>query len=258
MAWWGKVIGGTLGFVLGGPLGAMLGVSFGHSFDRTASGRARLNSGDQERVQAAFFTATFAVMGHIAKADGRVSRDEIAMARQLMKHMRMDAAQQKVAASLFDQGKSPEFDLHAVLEQFRRECHRRNTLINMFMEIQIQAALADGRIAPEESDILKQVARALGIANADLEQLINMIRGSHAAHNQGDRVSLDEAYHILGVTADTPLPQIRKAYRRLRSQHHPDKLVSKGLPEEMMKLANEKTHEIRSAWEQVKQAHRSA
>ncbi len=253
MAWWGKVIGGTLGFMLGGPLGALLGVSFGHRFD-AGGASTRLGAGAQERVQAAFFTATFAVMGYIAKADGRVSRDEIAMAKQVMGHMGLNAAQREVARSLFDQGKETGFELTEIVEQFRRECHGRTNLIRMFMEIQIQVALADGHIAPEENDILKQVAQMLGVAQADLEQLINLIRGASHGASRGKQQSLDDAYKILGIDADTPLPEIRKAYRRLLSRHHPDKLVAKGLPEEMMKLANEKTHEIRTAWEQVKQA----
>ena len=254
MAWWGKVVGGAFGFMLGGPLGALLGASFGHQFDVRAQSGPRAEAGYQERVQAAFFTATFAVMGHIAKADGRVSRDEITMAEQLMGHLKLDAAQRKLAESLFKQGTAPGFDFEGVLEQFRRECHRRSTLVRMFMEIQIQAALADGHIAPEESDILRQVARMLGVARADLEQLINFIRGARASHDGGDKVSLTDAYRVLGVNADTPLPQVRKAYRRLLSRHHPDKLVAKGLPEEMIKLANEKTHEIRTAWERIKHA----
>ena len=256
MAWWGKVVGGAFGFMIGGPLGALLGASFGHQFD--AGSKSHHHVGDQERVQAAFFTATFAVMGHIAKADGRVTQDEIALAEQLMGQMKLSTDQRKLARSLFDEGKQSDFQLEGILEQFRQECHRRSTLIRMFMEIQIQAALADGRIAPEESDILKQVAGALGIAHDDLEQLINLMRGTHASHRKGDQISLADAHRILGVKPDTPLPEIRKAYRRLLSRHHPDKLVSKGLPQEMVKLANKKTHEIRTAWEQVKQARQAS
>lgn len=254
MAWWGKLLGGTFGFMLGGPLGALLGASLGHSFDQGLSGQQQ-HAGQQERVQTAFFTATFAVMGHIAKADGRVSRDEIVLAQQVMHHMKLDDAQRQLARKLFDQGKQDGFQLDAVLLQFRAECHGRSNLIRMFMEIQIQAALADGKIVPEENQILQRVADAIGIARGDLERLIEMIRGAtHGATGAGDHLELRDAYRILGVKADTPLPEIRKAYRRLRGQHHPDKLVSKGLPEEMMQLANDKTHEIRSAWECVKQA----
>lgn len=265
MAWWGKVIGGAFGFMLGGPIGALLGASFGHQFDARAR-RPALDAGGhsdygdahdfdpgaQERVQAAFFTATFAVMGHIAKADGRVTRDEIALAEQLMDNLQLDAAQRKFAQRLFNQGKQANFDLDAVLAQFRHECHGRSTLVQMFVEIQIQAALADGRIGPEESAALRRMAAALGVARAELERLIRQIRGADSYHAHGDRASLGDAYRILGVPKDAPLAEVRRAYRRLISQHHPDKLVSKGLPEEMVKLANEKTHEIRAAWETIK------
>jgi len=259
MAWWGKVIGGTLGMMLGGPIGALLGASLGHQFDaRPRQAGFSAGAGDQERVQAAFFTATFAVMGHIAKADGRVTRDEISLAKQLMDNLQLDGAQRKLAQALFNEGKQAGFDLDAVLEQFRRECHRRSTLVQMFVEIQIQAALADGRIDPEENDVLQRMAPALGIGLGDLERLIGQIRGAGAFHDRGDRVSLGDAYRILGVAENTPLPQVRKAYRRLLSQHHPDKLVSKGLPEEMVKLANEKTHEIRAAWEKIREARQAS
>lgn len=261
MAWWGKLAGGTFGFMLGGPLGALLGASLGHQLDaglKSRSGQARLRVGDQERIQAAFFAATFSVMGHIAKADGRVTPDEIAMAEQLMQHMQLDKAQKILARTLFNEGKQPDFQFDLVLEQFRRECIRRSTLIRMFLEIQIQAALADGRLDPEENKILRHVAQVLGVAAGELEQLINLIRGASASQDKGGQLSLTEAYRILGVKSKTPLPEVRKAYRRLLSQHHPDKLVSKGLPEEMIKLANKKTHEIRTAWNQVKQARQGA
>lgn len=262
MAWWGKVVGGAFGFMLAGPLGALLGASLGHRFDASQSANSEsLNyrAGHQERVQAAFFTATFSVMGHIAKADGRVTSDEIAATEQLMSHLRLNQAQRKLAKSLFNEGKRASFHVDEVVQQFRQECHRRNSLIGMFLEIQIQVALADGRINPKENDVLRQVALNLGFSRAELEQMINRISSAHAsASGSHEDLSLEEAYRVLGVTKSTPLADIRKAYRRLRSQHHPDKLVAKGLPEEMMKLANEKSHEIREAWECVKQARQAS
>lgn len=254
MAWWGAVLGGAFGFMLGGPLGALLGASLGSRFSTGGGGVPRLGAGAQERVQTAFFTATFAVMGHIAKADGRVTRDEIALAEQVMTHIQLNAAQRKLARQLFNQGKLDDFPLNEVLAQFRRECHRRGNLLRMFMEIQIQAAFADGQLAATEHRILQSVASQLGLARADLEQLINFIRGATAGEQKSTGPSLDDAYRILGITAHTPLPEARKKYRRLLSRHHPDKLVGQGLPEEMIRLANEKTHEIRSAWEKIKAA----
>ncbi len=256
MAWWGKVVGGTFGFLIGGPIGAMLGASLGHRIDRGFSRsdqRQRYFLGDQERTQAAFFTATFAVMGHISKADGKVSADEISLANQLMSHMQLDQAQKKSAIELFDLGKAAEFDLAGVLMQFRQECHRRSTLLRMFLEIQVQMAFADGRLDSKENIILREIAQALGFRQSDLQMIIEMIRGGSTPTQKGSNL---DPYKVLGVTPKTPFNEIKKAYRRLLSQHHPDKLVSKGLPEEMVKLANEKTHEIRMAWQRVQEIHK--
>ena len=260
MAWWGKLVGGTLGFMVGGPIGAMLGASFGHNFDAKSQARhggqqkrVGYSPGNQERTQAAFFAATFSVIGHIAKADGHVSKSEIALAEQLMTHMQLNAQQKEMAMSLFNQGKSPDFQLDAVLQQFKSECHRRTTLIRMFLEIQVQAAMADGRMDPSESEILQRVALTLGFKLSDLEQIINMIK-SGGASEAGQQMTLEEAYNIIGADEKMTMVDIRKLYRKLRSQHHPDKLVSKGLPEEMIKLANEKTHEIQTAWKLIQKS----
>ena len=147
MAWWGELIGGTVGFMLGGPLGALLGSSVGHQFDARGrqKGSGKFLPGNQERTQAAFFTATFSVMGHLAKADGRVSAQEIQAASAVMSQMQLTPSQREAAIDLFEQGKEPDFPLDDILKQFRTECHRRMTLLRMFLEIQVQAALADGR-----------------------------------------------------------------------------------------------------------------
>ena len=254
MSWWGKLIGGTLGFFLGGPLGAMLGAYFGHGFDNRDGDRQRALPGDQERVQAAFFTATFSVMGHLAKSDGRVTRDEIDLANALMSEMQLQEDQRKLARSLFNQGKEPDFDFTSVVNQFRRECHRRTTLLRMFMEIQVQAAFADNRLDPAENRLLVRLNEMLGFDRRVLDQVIDLVRGSAHAHETPGKYDLADAYAVLGVEPDTPLPEVRKAYRRLLSQHHPDRLVSKGLPEEMIRIANEKTGEIRKAWEAIREA----
>ena len=263
MSWWGKLAGGAFGFMLGGPLGALLGAVLGHNLDKGLRGLEQdegIAPGDQERVQTAFFTATFSIMGHLAKADGRVSKDEIALARTVMERMDLDADMRRAAIELFDQGKRAHFPLDDVLEQFRRECHRRSTLIQMFIEIQLQAAYADGRLDISEEQMLLHICQRLGIPQFLFRQLQRMVEAQHGFGGAGrqsreaPRPSLDDAYAMLGVSASASDAEVKKAYRRLMSQHHPDKLVAKGLPEEMMKLAAEKTGEIRKAYEQVKEA----
>lgn len=257
MGWWGKVLGGTFGFMLGGPLGALMGAAIGHSFDKGVGTAHRLNPGDQERVQTAFFTASFSVMGHIAKADGHVSETEIAMAERIIAQMQLDTEQRKTAVALFQQGKEEGFPLDEVLQQFKYECHRRNNLIQMFIEIQLHAAYADGRVDPAERQVLEKIAHNLGIPGFVMRQMEALVQAQYQHQQQGParaHTSLDEAYGILGVSKDDDQATIKKAYRRLMNQHHPDKLVAKGLPEEMMKLAAEKTHEIKMAYEAIKDA----
>jgi DnaJ like chaperone protein len=259
MGWWGKVIGGAFGFMLGGPLGAVLGAALGHNFDRglsQATEPVHGATGDTERIQQAFFTATFSVMGHVAKADGRVSEIEISMANQIMSQMMLDAEQRKVAQHLFNEGKQADFDLSGVLEQFRKECHRRFHLIQMFLEIQIATLLADGVVHRKERNIIYDIGRQLGVSEHVIDQLIAMVQGqqyyAHDLHKPATARDLREAYAVLGVEQSATDDEVKKAYRRLMNQHHPDKLVSKGLPEEMIKLATEKTQEIKRAYEQIK------
>ncbi len=266
MAWWGKLLGGTFGFMLGGPLGAVLGAALGHGFDRgldAVGGAEPLDPGERERVQTAFFTATFSVLGHLSKIDGRVSPEEIGLAQAVVEEMDLSADLRRTGIQLFNQGKAADFPLDEVLDQFRRECHRRQTLVRIFLEVQIQGAYADGRLASAEERLLAHMAERLGFSRADLAVLERMIRAQRgfAGADGGSRPppraaepSLDDAYALLGVSPDDSDAAIKKAYRRLLSQHHPDKLVSKGLPEEMMKLAAHKTHEIKQAYERVKVA----
>ncbi|MGA0807093.1 MAG: co-chaperone DjlA [Pseudohongiellaceae bacterium] len=260
MSWWGKVIGGTFGFMLGGPLGALLGASLGHNFDR-GMGRLQHDGGfsagpDVERIQSAFFTTTFSMMGYLAKADGVVTRDEIAMAESVMVQLRLDQAQKKVAISLFNQGKDSGFPAQQVLEQFRHECHGRRNLLQMFLEILIATALADGKLNPVEQRILQQTAYSIGYSGPEfLEILQRQQAGAHMQTQRPDSAAaLKDAYKLLGVAGTATDDEVKKAYRRLMNQHHPDKLVARGLPEEMMALAHKKTMEIKEAYELVRKS----
>jgi len=252
MAWWGKVIGGALGYMFGGPLGALLGVALGSNFDRGLNITDEFSPGEQQRVQAAFFTACFSVMGHIAKSDGRVTADEISAAQRIMAQMQLTPEQKQAAIRLFNEGKQAGFPLHDVVQQFKRECHRRRNLIQMFIEIQLATAMADGTLHQAERRIILDVAATLGFSQHEIEHLIHLASGTQQQQPGG--LSLDEAYAMLDVGPDSSDAEVKKAYRRLMSQHHPDKLVAKGLPEEMVKLATEKTAEIRKAYEHIMQS----
>jgi DnaJ like chaperone protein len=255
MSWWGKIAGGGLGFAMGGPLGALLGAVLGHQVDKAS--KNNFDAGSQERTQAAFFTATFSVMGHIAKADGHVSPQEIQMAEQVFAQMKFDPGQRAAAIELFNQGKKDDFDLDEVLDQFRRECGRKISLIQVFMQIQLQAAYADGRKDPAEERVLERICNQLGYPVAMLAQLEALLfaqqhQYSGAGQQEATQSELDNAYAVLGVKENASDDEVKRAYRKLMHQNHPDKLISKGLPEEMIQVATEKSKHIQRAYDLIK------
>jgi len=293
---WGKLLGGVFGFMVGGPLGAVLGAALGHSFDKgvqlqltSDSAEEPLAPGDADRVRMAFFTTTFSVLGHVSKADGRVDPSEIQLAEAVMERMSLTPELRDAAIKLFNQGKQADFELEPILVQFRQECQRRTSLYRIFLEIQIQAALADGVMADDEEAVLITMADVLGFSSFAFRQLEMLVRvsmgmadaaetaargGARARHGSGARsgsagdgrssggrgasgsasFTLKDAYHVLGVTASDDKATVKRAYRRLMSQHHPDKLIAKGLPEEMVKLATDKAQNIRAAYDLVREA----
>ncbi len=266
MSWWGKIAGGVFGYLVGGVLGAILGIALGHAFDRGITGLDSPRGGHRVRVQAAFFQATFAIMGHVAKADGRVSKDEIDHAESVMRQMHLSPSQRQEAMRRFNEGKQPDFDREAVLQRFRRECRRRNALVQMFIEIQLRAAYADGHMDAAEERVLLHVCHTLGIPEERFRLLERMLRGGgherwQGAHRRGrgepierGGMSIDDAYATLGVSAEAGNDDIKKAYRKLMSEHHPDKLLAKGLPDEMVEVAKSKSQHIGRAYERIKEA----
>ena len=256
MSWWGKIAGGAFGFMLGGPLGALFGAAMGHQFDKGLSlDHQNLNVNSQEQIQAAFFTATFSVMGHIAKADGKVTEDEIQIARDVMAQMSLTPDQTQAAQTLFKSGKEADFLYTEIVAQFRQLCGRQSNLLRMFMEIQFHAAYADGEVHPAEREILLDLNRLLGFDNNFFSQLEAAVRlhseGPRGETRKSTQQQLSDAYQLLGVSSDSSDSEVKRAYRKLMSRHHPDKLVAKGLPEEMMNLATQKTQEIKAAYELI-------
>ena len=271
MRWLGKVLGGSFGFLIGGPLGAIVGTALGYQLDKGMEHSSRpAFRHDEGRVQMAFFTATFSVMGHIAKADGRVSRAEIELAESVMANMDLTGDLRWRAQRLFTEGKSNAFPLDETLDRFRHECRRRTPLMRMFIEIQLRAALADGGIRAGEEQLLLRICDRLGFSRFEFQSLKRLLlaqqRFSSAASGGRRRTyttarrnsNMDDAYAMLGLTAAASDTDITRAYRRLISQNHPDKLIAKGLPEEMMKIATEKTQQIRKAYELIRSSRHSS
>jgi DnaJ like chaperone protein len=254
MNWTGKLVGVIIGS-LAGPVGAAVGLFLGHQFDR-GIGSARQSGFDG--VGQVFFETTFGVMGHVAKADGRVSEAEIQAARGIMSRMRLDPTQVQEAIRLFTAGKAADWPLERELARLREALGTRRTLRRAFLEIQMEAALANGQLGAETRDMLWRIASALDLGRVELAQVEALLRFGRGFGGERDlaspRASAADAYRVLGLDPGATDAEVKLAYRRLMNQHHPDKLRARGMPESMIPVAEAKTREIRAAWDTLRAA----
>ncbi|MCL1076669.1 co-chaperone DjlA [Parashewanella spongiae] len=250
---WGKVFGVIIGFMFGRFFGALLGLWLGHAYDRRQGMVGLLKTAAQRQAQ--FFNSTFAVMGHVAKASGQVTETDIRIATMLMQQMRLQGDAKRDAQNAFREGKQADFDLEACLQSFRQIAGRRTELLKMFLEIQIQTALADGELHPKELQVLSSIAKQLGFSQQQLESMLERWKAEfkfQQSASGSNTTSEADAYQLLGLTGSSSDKDIKRAYRKLMNEHHPDKLVAKGLPNEMMELAKRKAQDIQAAYDKIK------
>ncbi|MEI2266268.1 co-chaperone DjlA [Erwinia sp. CGal63] len=266
MRYWGKVIGLVLGLLSGtGFWGLAIGLLFGHLIDKARAVQGQGYFANQQTRQALFFSTTFQVMGHLTKSKGRVTDADIQMASLLMDRMQLHGEARTAAQQAFRQGKEGDYPLRSKLRELRSACFGRFDLIRMFLEIQIQAAFADGSLHPNERQVLYVIAEELGISHAQFDQFLRMMQGGQqfgggGGYQRGGSQgyapprgpTLEDACSVLGVKSSDDATTIKRAYRKLMSEHHPDKLVAKGLPPQMMEMAKQKAQEIQAAYDLIK------
>lgn len=271
MPFWGKVLGLIFGFMFLKIPGAILGVIVGHLFDRAYSQDFNKMGGfgrfftDQSglKQQAIFFHSLFAALGHLAKSDGHVTEREIQLASALMDEMQLHGDARREAQEAYREGKAADYPIVDTLKNLYENCHGRRDILQVFLEILIQAAFVDGNLSKAELRVLEKVAQALGFKRQDLEFLLAAYdaqvrfrqRGSRqqAGSSYTETQSLDDAYQIIGVSAQDDEKTIKRAYRKRMSEHHPDKLASKGLPQQALDMAKKKTQDIQAAYELIKE-----
>ena len=249
------VIGALLGALFGGFAGFLIGAALGYGagivLRQSVVGGLRV-------VQSQLIDSTFAVMGALCKADNVVTRDEINAVERIFTMLRLQDEQRQAAKAAFNRGKQPEFDLDAAVDQFARVSRRRAPLVQLFLQLQVMAVAADGKVDPAEHQMLVRIARRLGLHEHDVAQLEALLHASGAGASYrgttplGDRLA--DAYAALGVSPETSPADIKRAYRKLISQNHPDKLAARGLPESMRAVAEERSREINAAYDLIKSA----
>ncbi|PKH22640.1 co-chaperone DjlA [Enterobacterales bacterium CwR94] len=268
MRYWGKVLGLMLGLMSGyGIWGVLLGLFVGHMVDKARGAQRQGYFANQQERQALFFRTTFEVMGHLTKSKGRVTEADIQIASLLMERMQLHGEARTSAQTAFRVGKQGQYPLRDKLRELKSACFGRFDLIRMFLEIQIQAAFADGQLHPNERQVLYVIAEELGISRSQFDQFLRMMEGGQQfggrgqsqqggwggnAHQSRRGPTLEDACSVLGVKSSDDNTTIKRAYRKLMSEHHPDKLVAKGLPPQMMEMAKQKAQEIQAAYDLIK------
>ncbi|HOW77179.1 MAG TPA: co-chaperone DjlA [Candidatus Competibacteraceae bacterium] len=277
----GKLFGGAFGFMVGGPLGALLGAAFGHNFDQSQRKTPGPESVGHDHARQVFYATAFQMMGHIAKADGRISEREIAAARAIMDHLQLTPGQRQSAIDCFTEGKQSEFAVETAMASFQRACRDHPAMLQQWLELLLNVAYADGGLHPQTHARLLDITDRLGIHRLQFETLHTLFRAQRWAHQskangfggaggysgaQSEQQthsrrpttavnSLSQAYTVLGLKRDANPDEIKLAYRRLIKQHHPDKLASKSVSSAEMARATEKTREITAAYERIREAH---
>ncbi|MDA9272082.1 co-chaperone DjlA [bacterium] len=267
--WWGKLIGAFFGFLMAGPAGALFGVLIGNFFDRGLTEHFskpfwHYHYEKNKTVQHVFFEAMFSILGHIAKSDGRVSEQAIQFAQSIMHHMELNPKQKRTAQLYFNEGKTNHFNLIQTLIALQKTLHNRPTLIRLFIDTQYQAIKLGG-VSQKKLGIMNTILNYMQLASlyeqnrfseefgfySNRQQSYNQ-SSFHQEQAQSSRYDpLEHAYTILQIKSSAPKQEVKRAYRKLMSRNHPDKLIAQSAPESKIKEANDKTQKIRKAYELI-------
>lgn len=255
MSWIGKIVGGGMGMLIGGPIGALIGGALGHLLvdsqlelglsqqtDQSRNTARQATFTNQEQKQAVFFASTFAMLGKMAKADGAVSQAEIQVVEKFMRdHLRLNKQARMFAVNIFNRAKDDMYPYSQYADEFATHFYNDQNMRMVLFEILFEVAAADGALHQAEDRLLQDTLLHLNIPRHLFDELKNRLAPS-----------AEPAYAVLGLTPDATDAEVRKAYRAKVMEYHPDKIVSKGLPEEFLKFAEEKFKEANQAYEKIK------
>jgi len=254
-------IGAVLGLlVFRNPMGVLLGAALGWFID---SARRRLQA---PSMDTSLVESLFAFAGALSKSDGRVSEPEIAATEALIARLRLDDAGRRLAIERFGIGKQAGFDVDGAIAGIRRWCHGRRDLAFIVLDLLLDLVHAEGALAQSKLALVRRLCAALGVGEHELAALAAMRGYTYARTGTGSgprsgprgagapppRPSEVDPYAVLGIERGASERDIKHAYRRLMSQHHPDKLGD--VPDELKQRAEQRAREINAAYERIKAA----
>ena len=238
MSLFGGIVGGFVGFTLLGPIGALVGSVIGSRMSESRTSRRNPNNFDH---QVAFFAALFACFAKISKADGVVSKEEVNKIEEFIsKKFNLDKEQRNFAINIFQKAKDDNVSFEAYATQLQSLLKQSPNSLLIFYELLFELAMADGELHPAEEKILKKVPNIFKLPNNLFEELYDKYVSN-----------INDCYKILGVNTNMSFSEIRKVYLKKRKEFHPDMLISKGLPEELIEKAKSKFIEIQEAYEEL-------
>ena len=211
-------------------------------------GRNSVRSKNHNKLdhQVAFFAALFACLAKIAKADGQVTKEEINKIEDFItQKFNLDGEQRNFAINIFQKAKDDNVSFDAYAKQLASLLKSSPNSLMIFYELLFELAMADGELHPNEEKLLKKVPRIFGFNDGLYNQLF-----------QKYGLKTQNFYEVLGVSKQMNFDEIRKIYLKKRREFHPDKLISKGLPEELIEKAKEKFIEIQEAYEELEKIHK--
>ncbi|MFT4797692.1 MAG: DnaJ like chaperone protein [Sulfitobacter sp.] len=242
MSWMGKILGGGLGFLMGGPLGAVLGAAAGH---------AALDSGSQtsglfsklENKQSIYFTATFSMLGKLAKADGVVTQQEVAAIDRVMReNLRLTPPARDLAIKIFNAAKNSNEGFEDYAQQFYTEFGSSKQVLSSIIDLLLLVGHADGELVAAEEAMILEAVRIFR-----LEDHYQQLKGRFT----GVPEDINRYYMILGAERGDSLAAIKKKYRRLAMEFHPDRMQAEGVSPELASAGEDKFKEIQNAMDLV-------
>ena len=262
MGWLGMLIGSYVGgsALGGGPLfrllGAIAGAVVGSKAEDKIRGGRRSRSGasiDPRGRSMVFCASVAAMLAKMAKADGHVSRTEIAGVEAAFRRLGFTSAARRYAIEVFRRAKDDRHTIYQYALDFAAAVDSVEVR-ELFYEILWDIAGSDGHISRTELLILQRIPRALGIRLDWYAYFASQRLGERSAGRSASRDPLKDAYAVLGASADDSTDELKRKYRELAKKNHPDALRAQGLPEEMVGKATERMSRINEAWAVIKEA----